>query len=61
MLDINIIINIFINWLMTQTKNPMTHIWVMTYRLGTTALKGGQLTRFDVSRSLHYIIMNITY
>ena len=39
MLDINIIINIFINWLMTQTKIPMTHIWVMTHRLGTTVLE----------------------
>ena len=23
---------------MTQTKNPMTQIWVMTHRLGTTDL-----------------------
>ena len=23
----------------TQTKNPITHIWVMTYRLGTTGLE----------------------
>ena len=30
---------IFRNWLMTQTKNPMTQLWVMTHRLGTTALE----------------------
>ena len=37
-MNINIIINIVINWLMTETKYPMTQMWVMTYRLGTTAI-----------------------
>ena len=40
-LDINIIVNIFINWLMSHdpNKKPKTQIWVMTHMLRTTDLK----------------------
>ena len=33
---------------MTQQKNPMTQIWAMTYRLGTTALEHNCKVMFNI-------------
>ena len=33
------LIFVFRNLPMNQTENPMTQVWVMTHRLGTTALE----------------------